>query len=96
MSTPHKNAEVIKAWAEGKAVQYRYLDVRANGWFDYKDGNVWGPWDGEWRGEWRVKPDTVKLRYRVGLFNHFSGPYASPVDTDSEAEEAEKYSSFIR
>lgn len=29
---PHKWAEVIKAWADGKTVQYKYLDW--SGWCD--------------------------------------------------------------
>ena len=51
MAKPHKHAEVIKAWADGKPVQFR---VSANaGWEDLNTTNVVG-WYEDY--QYRIKP----------------------------------------
>lgn len=41
MNTPHKWAEVIKAWADGAAVEFRSIDASDGGkWWDAKDYGV--------------------------------------------------------
>lgn len=61
MGTPHKHAEVIKAWADGAQIQFRYPPRYPN-WADV-DGNP------EWYSdmEYRVKPKKVtkKRWYRT-------------------------------
>ena len=51
MTTPHKHAECIKAWADGKKIQVAVTDKV--GWFDTR-------WP-EWRQEhkYRVKPEPI-------------------------------------
>lgn len=57
MGTPHKYAEVIKAWADGVEIQFRY---RANTiWHRTEQPSFSVDY------EWRVKPEPNK--YRVAL-----------------------------
>ena len=54
---PHKHADVIKAWADGVAVEFRFKDG-ARGWLDWQpvkeDGKfISDPW---W--EYRIKPEA--------------------------------------
>jgi hypothetical protein len=62
MKTPHKHAELIKAWADGAEIQYfsKYEDK----WFDSKDPH----WDAhsEYRIKPEPKPDVIKY-VTVGL-----------------------------
>ena len=48
--TPHVHAEVIKAWADGKAIEARDWD---HTWFDVLNP-IWNP-----RQQYRVKPEEV-------------------------------------
>jgi hypothetical protein len=49
MKTPHKHAELIKAWADGAEIEYRTCPE--NPWELILDPG----WDG--RGEYRIKPE---------------------------------------
>ena len=53
-NTPHPNAEVIKAWADGNMIQFN----SGFGWYDFilGDGSP-SPWY-ESSIEWRVKPES--------------------------------------
>ncbi len=51
MRKPHKHAEVIKAWADGKAVQYRYSPCEE--WYDLTSS--YPNWMPEY--EYRIKPE---------------------------------------
>lgn len=65
MSTPHKNAEVIKAWADGRPIQYKDIKLPQYMWATYArvPESAWGPWNSDNRyTEWRIKPETVKYR----------------------------------
>lgn len=75
MKTPHKHADVIKAWADGAEVQYKsQID---NGWhsvsapfFDAIDAI-----DYEWRIKPEPKPDVVEALCLVrmgGLVTHLA------------------------
>ena len=77
--TPHRWAEVIKAWADGKTVQYR--DDVDEQWFDH---NIHHP---EWydyrplawtddRGEWRIKPER-----KTGWINIYHPPFSAAIRT---------------
>lgn len=56
MNKPHKYAEVIKAWADGKDVQYKHEDEEK--WTDYVDGNGLGFQHPNFL--WRIKPEPKK------------------------------------
>jgi hypothetical protein len=87
MSTPHKHAEVIKAWADGKVTQ-----VKAScGWLDLSpsDYHAWTS------AEYRVKPETI--RYRVALMRHKGGtPFTNSADTEEQVVGWTCSPSFIR
>lgn len=57
MTTPHKWAHVIKAWADGKPIERRFLSDK---WREVI-GHGTPPFD-DARNEWRIKPETVKYR----------------------------------
>lgn len=60
MRTPHKHADVIKAWADGAQIQFR--SEYSNGWEDCIHDPIW--YDDT---KYRVKPD---VKYRVGVIKH--------------------------
>ena len=89
MNTRHKHADVIIAWAEGRAVQVR--DEGTNRWYDI---NGKFPLFNEDR-EHRIKPPAKK--YRVALFeSDTSIYYTSTADTPEDANFYEKGRGFIR
>lgn len=90
MSTPHKWAEVIKAWADGKAIEFRahggewrlfYLSHRTPGFSN--DGL-----------EWRVRPP--KPMYRVALMRESGRHRTATADNDGEAVTLEHSLLFMR
>ena len=86
MKTPHKWAEVIKAWADGETVQWKHYSW---GWTDITPTQ--SP-DFVCAGyEWRIKPKTVK--YRVGLWQ-FS--YGIDVHIFTYNDKAGTHPNFIR
>lgn len=55
MSTPHKHAEVIKAWADGATIQYQNLKVmQQDQWVEY--GGNRPQWHEEKEWNYRIKP----------------------------------------
>jgi hypothetical protein len=64
--TPHKHAELIKAWADGAQIQVRDLTNYVNPddckWKDFREFDE-EIWDSNW--EYRIKPQTIT--YRVSL-----------------------------
>lgn len=57
MNTPHKHAELIKAWADGNEIQYK--DPHSDNW--YTCTPTWSV-----KTEYRIKPE--KKWYRVAEF----------------------------
>ena len=58
---PHKHAELIKAWADGTEIEFRFKDA-IQGWSDWKpnDGRFSNdPW-WEYRIKPQPKPDVVR------------------------------------
>lgn len=53
MKTPHKHAELIKAWADGAEIQFRYPN---GAWIDAAAPSFQDP-----RAEYRVKPEPQIL-----------------------------------
>lgn len=68
MPTPHKWADVIKAWADGKNIQF--ANRFTEGWVDWTEGrpNMQPQFN---QNLWRVKPDTIK--YRRYLYKNHAG-----------------------
>ena len=69
MTKPHKHAEIIKAWADGAEVEYRFHNGQ-KGWSEWKIHEQDKPFlSGSW-WEYRIKPeptpDVVKT-YNVSL-----------------------------
>lgn len=57
MKTPHKHAAVIKAWADGEAIEF---------WDGYRWSLITHPiWNGNHK--YRVKPELVAHRVAAGL-----------------------------
>ena len=67
----HKYYDVIVAWAEGKEIQSKGISE-----------SNWETWYGEdpqfdsTRLLWRIKPDTLKIKFRVALMKNNSYGYA--------------------
>lgn len=57
MKTPHKHAELIKAWADGAQIQYKSQLLAERGWVD--DPHPSFDVDYEWRIKPEPKPDDV-------------------------------------
>lgn len=62
MKKPHKHAELIKAWADGAVIQYRY---NANiPWHDATSPQWW-----EYECEYRIKPEPKPDLIYYGVFD---------------------------
>lgn len=61
MSTPHKHAAVIKAWADGAKIQFRNAEPRT--WIDIAEGHqpLWAL-EMQYRVKPEPKPDVVRLQ----------------------------------
>jgi len=62
MTTPHIHAKLIKAWADGHAIQYRAVPKQGD-WRDAPEHLIW-----EWSAEYRIKPEPkpdLRLFYWV-------------------------------
>lgn len=88
MKTPHKHAEVIKAWADGAQVQIytgsQWADVGRPSWEDDL--------------EYRIKPEPRKGWYRVALYVDFGSYWTATIDHWGHRKEAdiEKSDGFSR
>jgi hypothetical protein len=90
MPTPHKHAAVIKAWADGHAVQYMNSDGK---WYDIAvQSPVWHP-----GSAYRIKPVIVKFRTFLWCSHTSSKPVVSVVDERAQSyEPRESWQGFIR
>lgn len=78
MKTPHKHADVIKAWADGAQIQLR--SEYSKRWEDCISDPVWCD-----SIQYRVKPD---VKYRVGMFrNKVTGKEYPFIVTNSKMKE---------
>lgn len=80
MKTPHKHAEILRAIADGKEVQFR--NRGGSRWFDPEYGNPIANPELEWRVKPEPKPDIVTYA-NVGSYN---GKYS--VLTDAYPDKA--------
>ena len=62
---PHKHAELIKAWADGAEIQYKYAGIDDDAWDD-DDSPLWNENGFEFRIKPEPKPD-VEMRYWTKL-----------------------------
>lgn len=61
MGTPHKNADVLKAWADGADIQYRCFTSDGQLAIDWEDMSAPGQLSGR-VFEYRIKPKLKKFR----------------------------------
>jgi hypothetical protein len=91
MSTPHKYVKTIICWASGGEIQVKYLEDETPVFMDYVLKDM--P-DFDYTGcEWRIKPKTVKLRYRVALMKE-NGFYIAASEEGGIV--SEKHSCFVK
>lgn len=57
---PRRNAEVIKAWADGADIQFK----RGSTWEDYDNSEGFSDFD---FGIWRVKPEAIVIENYIWL-----------------------------
>lgn len=69
---PHKWAEVIKAWADGKQIQV--MDTRVNEWADYENEQLTPDFSLDYF-KWRVKPENIVIEGEISPNHHFGGGY---------------------
>jgi hypothetical protein len=88
MTTPHKWAEVIKAWADGKTVQYMH---HSSVWLDWTERATAFP--GCLNYPWRIKPEEIWYRRYI----YQSGTtYVGVAVSAPMAKAVEQSSTFIR
>lgn len=68
MSTPHKHAALIKAWADGAEIEF--LPSGSSVWWSYQRP-CWD-WDGDYRIKPEPKPDVVE-QYVAKGYTKYSG-----------------------
>jgi len=97
MNKPHKWADVIKAWADGKTVQCQYINNLTQDWTDYNISIHKVPNFFSAALEWRVKPKLIG-QFKIGLFrNSQIEDYYFNIATKPEyVETFESNSDFIR
>lgn len=89
--TPHKHAEVIKAWADGAEIQYRSPESMSISWNDTKDP----AWNVEF--EYRVKPQPKKcVPYKRYLGYGVRGAGSIGVYYKDNTFNPEEYHDFIK
>ena len=77
---PHKYADAIKAWADGKTVQYKYLDWNDREW---EDNEMTLPRFDIGDLEWRVKPENIVIEGEITPNHHFNGGYFCVSSTEN-------------
>lgn len=98
MITERSNADIIRAYADGKYVQYRVRNVDF-GWNTYGAQGVGSPCLGSPVYEWRIQPEV--LQYRVALMK--DGPNGKWISCQTKRHinqkalpDLEKNSDFVR
>ena len=80
MIKPHKWAQIIKDWADGKPIQYKYLDWKDSEW---KDNDMPLPRFDIGDLEWRVKPENIVIEGEISPNHHFNGGYFCVSSTEN-------------
>jgi hypothetical protein len=87
MKTPHKHAEVIKAWADGASIQCKITDY-SNDWFDCELPTF------SLTRLYRVKPETIK--YRVALLEDGRGTLSTATWDERDLGRVNENSRFVK
>ena len=91
MNKPHKWAEVIKAWADGKKIEFRLTSSLE--WMPYEGGAL-TPAFSDVALEWRVRPP--KPMYRVALLRDGDRDHTATADNDRQEAALEQSLHFVR
>ena len=83
MTTPHKHAEIIKAWADGEAIEY--LDS-AKQWCPFTA--KYPPYDDTMT--YRIKPKRVKKEGWLNLYSAYPAIHTTKEEADFHAESTRK------
>ena len=70
MKKPHKHVDLIKAWADGIDVEYRFNDG-VKGWSDWKTLAYDKPFLSDEWWEYRVKPENESIAANKTFDFHF-------------------------
>lgn len=62
----HKNHDVIVAWAEGKPIQFGFINDPHQAWINFKVDDKSPNFD-DASIKWRIKTSPLVLKYRVAL-----------------------------
>lgn len=82
--TPHKHAELIKAWADGAEIQERYVGDDPS--FSKKWSKFDGIWDEDGYLEYRINPkEPVKRWLWAYKFSDFDWELVNELLSDDEA-----------
>lgn len=81
VTVAHPNAEILRAIADGKAVQWQYKNLRdeAKMWRDYTDQLTINPMKRDASVEWRIKP-VDKVYYFQMLKNDIGRPVIGSIN----------------
>lgn len=67
MNTPHKHAAVIKAWADGAAIEARFRNSLSHSFGPWQ--HITAPsWDTTGHAEYRVKPEPHKWQKEIDAY----------------------------
>jgi hypothetical protein len=81
MKTPHKHADVIKAWADGNTVQYKALNGK---WEDLIPPNPLETMPFfQVQNEYRIKPQDVCIYGHIAGFDRFKDCVVDKPDIDN-------------
>jgi hypothetical protein len=86
---PHKWSSVIKAWADGKAIEYKGSDGEV--WQTYTQTGSFGPWKCMEFYEWRIKPERW---YRVAQMGDNSDEWTTTIDAEEEERDLVDFANF--
>lgn len=94
MGTPHKHAEIIKAWADGALIQYYSEETQA--WYDLHSSQYTPTFDP--RSKYRIKPEPKKVQIRFYLWNYQNKIHLGSWNSDwgGTQNEIENSVSFIK
>lgn len=86
----HKHAELIKAWADGAEIEYRYRTTSTlSGWSDWEDKYNDG-WCEDDSHEYRIKPKQSVVRWKWAYKAHHQWCESEMFMTEDEIESRQK------
>lgn len=82
MKTPHKHAEVIKAWADGATIQVRDPSDAEDTWEDTDQSQWFEDW--EYRIKPEPKPDVVRYLAAKNTYGYSPDKYKARYVADGQ------------